>query len=77
MSGNCDEESSGNAGVDTNPAKCQPVTSTSIHEGNSAGNHGGYSSSNSEQSTVGQNMPRDSYRSSDFDVWIAPNCSGI
>jgi hypothetical protein len=53
MSGNCDEESSGNAGVDTNPAKYQPVTSTSIHERNTGGNHGGYSSSNSEQSTVG------------------------
>ena len=76
MSGNCDEESSGNAGVDTNPATYQPVTSTSIHGRNTAGNHGGYSSSNSEQSTVGQNIPRDSDRSSDFDHWIVPNCSG-
>ena len=54
MSGNCDEERSGNAGVHTNPAQYQHETSTSIHERNTAGNHGGYSSSNSEQSTVGQ-----------------------
>jgi hypothetical protein len=46
------------------------------HERNTGGNHGGYSSSNSEQSTVGQNIPRDSDHSSDFDVWIVPNCSG-
>jgi hypothetical protein len=71
MSGNCDEESSGNAGVHTNPAKYQPETSTSIH-----GNHGGYSSSSSEQSTVGQNIPRGSDNSSDFDVWVVPNFSG-
>jgi hypothetical protein len=49
MSGNCDEERSGNAGVHTNPAKYQPETSTSIHGRNTAGNHGGYSSSSSEQ----------------------------
>jgi hypothetical protein len=38
MSGNCDEERSGNTGVHTNPAKYQPETSTSIHGRNTAGN---------------------------------------
>ena len=36
-----------------NPANNQPVTSTSIHDRNTAGNHGGYS--NTEKSTSGQN----------------------
>ena len=76
MSGNCDKERSGKAGVRTNPAKYQPETSTSIHGRNTVGNHGGYSSSNSEQSTVGQNIPRGSDNSSDFDVWVVPNISG-
>lgn len=100
MSGNCDENKrSGHAGVHTNPTIYQPVTSTSIHGRNSAGNHGGYSSSitekstsgenrdmyimentplssNSEQYTFGQNIPRDSVNSSDFDVWLAPHFSG-
>jgi hypothetical protein len=78
MSGNCDDPTkrSGKAGVRTNPAKNKPVTSTSIHGRNTAGNHGGYSSSNSEQSNVGQNIPRGSDNSSDFDVWVVPNISG-
>ena len=60
MSGDCDEESSGNAGVHTNPAKYQPVTSTSIHGRN----------------TFGQNIPHDSDNSSDRDTWGAQNFSG-
>ena len=43
----------GPAGVYTNPDNNQPVTSTSIHDRNTAGNHGGYS--NTEKSTSGQN----------------------
>jgi hypothetical protein len=84
MSGNRDEESSCNAGVDTNPSKYQPVTSTSIHGRNTAGNNGGYSYSNAEKSTFGQdiphdfgqNIPHDSENSSDFDAWVAPTFSG-
>jgi hypothetical protein len=60
MSGNCDEESSGNAGVHTNPAKYQPETSTSIHG----------------QNTFRQSIPHDSDNSSDFDVWTVPTISG-
>jgi len=92
MSGNCEDRTkrSGKAGVRTNPANYQPVTSTSIHGRNSAGNHGGYSSSITEKSTSGQNRDMymenthlssnseqpDSNNSSDFDVWVAPNFSG-
>jgi hypothetical protein len=76
MSGNRDEESSCNAGVDTKPSKYQPVTSTSIHGRNTAGNNGGYSYSNTEKSTFGQDIPHDSENSSDFDVWVAPTFSG-
>ena len=62
MSGNCEDPTkrSGKAGVGTNPAKNKPVTSTSIHGGN----------------TFGQNIPHDSDDSDDFDVWVAPNFSG-
>jgi len=86
MSANSEDpgKRSGYAGVHTNPTIYQPVTSTSIHGRNSAGNHGGYSSSITEKSTSGQN--RDMYmenthlssnsEQSDFDVWVAPNFSG-
>ena len=55
MSANHDDpgKRSDPAGVHTNPANNQPVTSTSIHGRNTAGNHGGYS--NTEKSTSGQN----------------------
>ena len=45
MSANHDDpgKRSGSAGVHTNPANNQPVTSASIHGRNTAGNHGGYS----------------------------------
>ena len=76
MSGNRDKESSCNAGVDTNPSKYQQVTSTSIHGRNTAGNNGGYSYSNTEKSTFGQDIPHDSENSSDFGVWVAPTFSG-
>ena len=72
MSGNCDEERSGNAGVHTNPAQYQHETSTSIHERNTAGNHGGFV----RAIYCRTNIPRGSDNSSDFDVWVVPNCSG-
>ena len=57
MSANSEDpgKRSGYAGVHTNPTIHQPVTSTSIHGQATAGNHGGYSSSISEQSISGQN----------------------
>ena len=70
MSANRDDpgKRSDPAGVHTNPVNNQPVTSTSIHDRNTAGNHG--SCSNTEKSTSGQNS------SSDTDVWVAPDTPG-